>query len=171
MPRGAGRLWHRPKTRKAEVLVSIGFYSSRIAITGFGWYHVEMLLQMMSFQVTVDSLKTAFEQSVAAEKVRISKLTQPAAARFAVGITCVFQVESKKMIALSCIVKLSSMACPRATLSGYRKQFEPTMKHGPSSLPSRKRWKNSPSCARSQWVSADVNDLNSQQPAIGLREI
>lgn len=54
-----------------------GFCSSRIAITGLGWYHVEMLL---SFQVTVDSLKTAFEQSVAAEKARISKLTQPAAA-------------------------------------------------------------------------------------------
>lgn len=50
-----------------------GFCSSRLAITGFGWYHVEMLL---SCQVTVDSLKTAFEQSVAAEKARISKLTR-----------------------------------------------------------------------------------------------
>ena len=80
-------------------------------------------------------------------------------------------VESKKMIALSCIVKLSSMACPRATLSGYRKQLEPTRKHRPSSSLRSKRWKTTPFCARSQWVRADVNDLNSQQPATGLRQI
>ena len=48
-------------------------------------------------------------------------------------------VESKKMIALSCIVKLSNMACPRATLSGYRKQLEPTRKHRPSSSLRSKR--------------------------------